>query len=399
MKRFILFVFLFPFAVCSFAQRLKTDTVFVFAVCNQDKSDTLNFRYVPKGSKVSWWDNKNNCHIAKCNGLGYDYIILDTAKISLSNILFLSTIAVFREGKDTLQKDQSSYPYVFNVDCGHKAMTLFEFEKLKRWLEYRNEMKTGRSKGIPFQFPGSNTNKDLITEKHEKLERKIAASNRDVDTLPKYYGLKTNFVKNLLNEVNVTFELPIRKNITLDFGLGILYQTSNGYASHGLISVCNYLSSSFVFSGKLNGLDHSYNNRKGFTIEFTPKYFPGKRRFGYLAPQFCYRFYNYHDRDILIDEGDDYRFCRGHQKETSHAFQLQAVIGLQTPSHKRFAIDAFFGLGAMYRYGKYTRESLQWDNGPEHLYDPPVSEIVSKFSVSFVIGLKIGYRFGKHRIN
>ena len=89
----------------------------------------------------------------------------------------------------------------------------------------------------------------------------------------------------------------------------------------------------------------------------------------------------------------------GYQSENSHAIQLHALFGLQTPQYKKFIIDAFFGVGVMYRTGTFTRTKYVIAPNPDPDIDPPLVATVSRVTASAVVGLKIGYRFGKPKIH
>lgn len=122
-----------------------------------------------------------------------------------------------------------------------------------------------------------------------------------LDTCPLHYGLKTNLVRTFINEFNLTVELPIRRNFSVDLGLGVLY--SNPKANE--YNFAYFFSDLTRMRGRnLCYFDHSYLIRKGFTFEVIPKFFLSEKKQLYLGPQLCVRYYYYKDKWI-----DQFKKC------------------------------------------------------------------------------------------
>jgi hypothetical protein len=208
-------------------------------------------------------------------------------------------------------------------------------------------------------------------------------------------------VWDLVNEINISVELPVKRSFCIDVGAGILYAKPDADPR----DFASVMTEVFRFRGRHPGIfDHSYINRRGFSFEVIPKFFPSKKKHLYIGPQLCFRYYYYKDKWVWLNaSGSDYyhRSFYATQSEKSAVVQLNAMIGVQTPQIKRFIFDAFISVGMMYRGGVVRRSfEASYSSGGSYsnYYDPPKELTGSSVSVSVLVGFKIGWRFGKAKL-
>jgi hypothetical protein len=152
--------------------------------------------------------------------------------------------------------------------------------------------------------------------------------------------------------------------------------------------------------------DHSYYNRKGFSVEVMPKFFLLRKKTLFIGPQICFKYYHYQDKWVFInDVPDDYYYTTNYalQSEKSTAVHLNVMFGVQTPPIKKFLFDAFVSFGFLYRGGTVSRSTEKTVvNSHGTLlenYDPPQTFKGGGFSLSGQIGLRLGFRFGKANLH
>jgi hypothetical protein len=287
-------------------------------------------------------------------------------------------------------------PVIFDSTGLFKVMSYYDFRILIKTISYSN---TAQHIFNPFS---KNISSERYTAGLERKRQHRIEHFAALDTCPLHYGIKTNLVKDLINEINLSFEIPVKRNLCIDVGVGILYTRSN---SNTLGYDEAFAQFQFFKSDNQFWFDHSYYNRKGFGLEVIPKFFISKKRNLYIGPQLCYRYYNYQNKWVFnFDEGSDY-YHREHysfQSEKSSAVQLNAMFGVQTPQIKKFLFDAFISFGFMYRGGTVSR-TIEKTVGHYYgthieIFDPPKTFSGGGFSLSGQIGLRLGFRFGKAKL-
>ncbi len=393
MKYFItiLFATLFISIGCAAQIFRKEDTVVVFRTFSEYNNGLTKEMLFKKGYKISWVDSLGISHKSVIENIKPEFLLLDADTIYPGDIK-----AINSSGPPSFFPPNNSSNMAVIVDTGKRfqVMTFIEFEKLTK----TKAITFAQNQNDPFYKHISAEKYAADMDKKIQRRRKMFAA---IDTCPLHYGIKTNLVWDLVNEINLSFEIPVKRSLCIDVGAGILYATTNKYDGN----FASVLTELLHFRGNhLNFFDHSYINRKGFSLDVISKFFLSKKKHLYIGPQLCFRYYNYKNKWVWLDaDGSDYYHVSWEalQSEKSAAVQLNAMVGVQTPQIKRFIFDAFISVGIMYRGGMVSRSVLQTDyhEGSVLDYCDPHEEIKGGgITPSVLLGFKIGYRFGKARL-
>ncbi len=395
MKKYLIGL-LFISGMCdlSFAQNWNNwDTVLVFHTTykSRGKTNEHDFAYIKKG-RIQWVDKHNVKHKSVVQAMNSDFLMLDTFKVYPSDIIGLSKML---QSGPFPSFSKTSFTVVPDSTGEFIFMSFEDYEKhADRLLAISNP-----PPNKPFAPHITSQQYDSILEKKEQRRNAIFAA---LDTCPVHYGIKTNIVRDLTNEINLIFELPIKRNLCLDIGVGVLYaKNRDGY---DFATVLSAMKEGSLWSGSRYIFDHSFYNRKGFTLEAIPKFFLSKKKHLYVGPQLCFRYYYYDDRWSYVNEnGSDYyrNISFAFQSERSASIQCNVIFGVQTPQIKKFVFDAFMSFGFMYRGGSVTRSiyKTQYSEGSHtEIYDPPHKYKGGNFSMSGQIGFRMGLRFGKAKL-
>jgi hypothetical protein len=397
MKKILLFCFiiLFVFRTFSYSQNFKkVDTVLVFHVSNNIGGKTIE-SYIPykKDSKIHWMDNQNIEHKSIVNDMNSGFLTLNSSKVYPSeiNILFIKSqtgpIPTFREQPYSILHDSSNK---FSI------MSYYDFTVLLKELA----ITIAHNNNDPIYKNISPEEYKAAIERKKQRRREMFAA---LDTCPLHYGIKTNLVRDLTNEINVSFELPVKRNLCIDFGVGILYAKNR--SRFDFATVLSAMREGALWSNSYYIFDHSFYNRKGFTLEAISKFFLSKKKHLYLGPQLCFRYFYYDNRWSYVNEnGSDYyrRISWALQSERSSSVQCNAIFGVQTPQIKKFIFDAFISFGFMYRGGSVTRsiyKTYLHEGTHTEYYDPPEKFKGGNFSLSGQVGFRMGWRFGKAKLH
>lgn len=378
------------------AQRFKQeDTVVVFRVAFENGNGTSD-HYLPYKVKnvINWVDLQNVRHKSVLRQINPGFLRLDNNIVYPSDIYGISMQPPFGFMPSQPQLLSNVIP-----DSSGKflVMTFMDFEILSK------KEVLGSSQQNPAKNPFFKTmdSDKYITDLEKRKQRRIAMFAA-LDTCPLHYGISTNLVWDLTNEINLNFELPVKRSFCIEFGAGILYATPDPKSYH----FAGLLSKMFrIRDRNLSSFDHSYLFRKGFSLEVNPKFFLTKKKHLYLGPQLGFHYYYYSDKRIWInaDGSDDYhRAFYALQSEKSAAVNLNFLLGVQTPQIKDFLFDAFFSIGMTYRGGVVTRKMdityYGYGGSSTEFYDPP--QIIKRggWELSVQLGFKVGWRFGKAKL-
>jgi|GEM_PF-1451194 len=394
MKNYFIFLiaFLFFYTGATAQGFKKEDTVVVFQISIETRTGNIH-QYLPYKKKgvIHWVDNQNIRHKSVIHKMNSRFLMLDSALVYPSDIRSVAAPQPFPNTPFPLNN-----PYTLIPDSSNEfsIMTYYDYIILNKITTLSNTQRNND----PFHgaISPEKYSADLERKKQRRIEMFAA-----LDSCPMHYGIKTNLVRDLINEINLTFELPVKRNFTIDLGVGVLY-TSPGAPRNSFSYVISDITR--MRGRNLCYFDHSYLIRKGFTFEVIPKFFLSKKKHLYLGPQLCVRYYTYKDKWIFVNaDGSDYYHTSSYsfQSEKSTAVQLNAIFGTQTPQIKRFVFDAFVSFGVMYRGGvvsqsigkTYYHEWTTTDN-----YDPPREFKDGGFSLSAQIGFKVGWRFGRAKL-
>ncbi len=390
---FIILIACLFFYVGASAQRYKNeDSVLVLKISIETKTgNTYQYLAFKKGEVIRWVDNQNILHKSEILKMNSHALMLDSVLVFPSDI---KSVTVPYPLTNNPLKLINSAPVIPDSTSKFSIMSYYDF----RILDKTTTLYYVHANKDPFHsYISPEKYADHMARAKQRRIEMFAA----LDTCPLHYGLKTNLVRTFINEFNLTVELPIRRNFSVDLGLGVLY--SNPKANE--YNFAYFFSDLTRMRGRnLCYFDHSYLIRKGFTFEVIPKFFLSEKKQLYLGPQLCVRYYYYKDKWIFVNaDGSDYYHISFYslQSEKSTAIQLNAIFGVQSPQIKRFAFDAFVSFGAMYRGGvvsqrigkAYYHDWTTIDN-----YDPPREFKDGGFSLSAQIGFKMGWRFGKAKL-
>ncbi len=395
MKKNILLIALLCVSSLLSAQpyRLK-DTIVVFKLKFETPNGTV-LKYVPYKipRKLRWTDKQNAMHRAVLRKINAHYLLLDTTRVYPSDI---SALVMTHFPDSCHYTHRKTKPVIYDSSGRFTIMSYYDFRNLIKIISFSEN-----AQHIPNPFFKNISSEKYAADLERKRLRRIEHFAA-LDTCPLRYGLKTNLVRDLLNEINLSVEIPLKRNFCIDVGVGILY--TRPYTESASYDMA-FAQFSFLKSSNQSWFDHSYYNRKGFGIEVIPKFFISKKKNLYIGPQLCFRYYNYHNKWIFInDEPGDYyyRANYAYQSEKSTAVHLNIMFGVQTPPIKRFLFDAFISFGFMYRGGTVSRsiEKTTGINYGTYLvnYDPPQAFKGGGFSLSGQIGLRLGLRFGKTKL-
>jgi len=396
MKNHVIFLIAVLFInTASSAQRFKQeDTVVVLQVARETGNGTSD-HYLPYKIKnvINWVDQQNVRHKSVLRKINPGFLMLDTAIVYPTDIKGVSMAPPFGFMPSQPQMISNVIP-----DSSGKflVMTFMDFEILsKKAVLASSQQNQSRN---PF-FNNVNSEKEIADLEKQK-QRRISMFAA-LDTCPVHYGISTNLVRDLTNEINLNFELPVKRSFCLEFGAGILYATPDPKACH----FAGLLSEKFrIRNRNLSSFDHSYLFRKGFSLEVIPKFFLSKKKHLYLGPQLGFHYYYYSDKLIWLNaDGSDYyhRSFYALQSEKSAAVNLNFLLGVQTPQIKKFLFDAFFSIGMTYRGGIVTRSlEMSYGSSGSHtdFLDPPQMLKVQGWELSVQLGFKIGWRFGKAKL-
>jgi hypothetical protein len=398
MKNHVIFLIAVLFInTASLAQRFKQeDTVVVFQVAYETGNGT-SIHYLPYKIKnvINWVDQQNVQHKSVLRKINPGFLMLDTAIVYPADIKGVSMAPPFGFFPSQPQMTSNVIPDSSGI---FRVMTFMDFEILsKKAVLASSQQNHNRN---PF-FNNIDREKEIAGLEKQK-QRRIAMFAA-LDTCPVHYGISTNLVRDLTNEINLNFELPVKRSFCLEFGAGILYATPDPKACH----FAGLLSENFrIRDRNLSSFDHSYLFRKGFTFEVIPKFFLSKKKHLYLGPQLGFHYYYYNDKRIWLNAAgsDDYHVALyALQSEKSAAVNLNFMLGVQTPMIKRFLFDAFFSIGMTYRGGVVTRKMniTYYGYGGSHtdFFDPPQMLKVQGWELSVQLGFKIGWRFGKAKLS
>jgi len=395
MKKNILLITLIFFSSLLSAQHIRLDdTVVVFKLDIGRYNGTAK-QYMPYTlqNTVKWSDKQNVIHRSVLRRINSGYLLLDTTKVYPSD---MTGLALAPSPGFFPSQSQKAIPLISDSNGRFDIMSYYDFRILIQTTSY-----TSRSQNIhdPLYKSISPEKYTAILErrKQHRLERMAA-----LDTCPLHYGIKTNLLKDLINEINLSFELPVKRNLCIDVGAGILY-TRSGTNTLGYDEA--FAQFRWCKSPNQFWFDHSFYNRKGFGLEVIPKFFLTRKKTLYLGPQLSFHYFTYQDKWVFnFDEGsDDYhREHYAYQSEKSESLQVNAMFGVQTPQIKKFLFDAFISFGFMYRGGSVSRsvEKIYGHYMGTHIdnFDPPKTFKGGGFSLSAQIGMRFGFRFGKAEI-
>ena len=399
MKRYILTIAVMFISTLLSAQRIRLDdTVVVFKLKYETRNGVI-MKYVPYIThqkpyithyKLRWTDGQNIIHRSVIRKINARYLLLDTTRVYTSDIsaLVMTHFSWFvkRKTKQVIFDSTGLFNIMSNYDFKH----LVQITSYSRTVEH-----------IPNPIFANMSYDKFVADLERRKQRRIRHFAA-LDTCPLRYGIKTNLVRDLINEINLSIELPVTRSFCIDVGGGILY---TGYNSNKLSYYEAFAQFRRLKSDNPFGFDHSYYNRKGFGLEVIPKFFIFRKKILYIGPQLGLHFYHYQNKWIFnYDEGEDeyHRDYYSLESEKSTSINLNAMVGLQTPQIKRFLLDAFVSLGCMYRGGTVSRSmgkiySYRYGTQIEN-YDPPQTLKPGGFSLSGQIGVRLGFRFGKARL-
>jgi len=395
MKNYLIFLIAVLFInTASSAQRFKQeDTVVVFRVAFETGNGTSD-HYIPYkiNNVINWVDQQNARHKSEIRKINPGFLILDTAMVYPTDIKGVS-MAPF----GFFPSQPQVAPNVIPDSSGNfSIMTYMDFEIFSKKLALASSQQNQNRN--PFF---NNVDSEKYIADLEKQKQRRIAMFAALDTCPVHYGISTNLVRDLTNEINLNFELPVKRSFCLEFGAGILYATPDPKRCHiagGLTDLVQ------IRDRNLSSFDHSYLFRKGFTIEVIPKFFLSKKKHLYLGPQLGFHYYYYSDKRIWLNaDGSDYyhRAYYALQSEKSAAVNLNFLLGVQTPQIKKFLFDAFFSIGMTYRRGIVSRsiEMIYGSGGSSaDFFDPPQILKLGGWELSVQLGFKIGWRFGKAKL-
>jgi hypothetical protein len=394
MKKIILLITILCFSTFLSAQRFRPeDTVVVFKL-NIKTQNGMVIKNVPykTGKKLRWTDKQNMVHKSVLRGINAHYLLLDTTRVFTSDINALVMTHFPISSRYALRKTR---PVTFDSNGLFNIMNYYDFHILLK----KNSFSGLTQAPNPFYKNISSEQYAVLLER--KKQRRIEHFAA-LDTCPLHYGIKINLVKDLINEINLSVEVPVTRSFCIDVGGGIFYTRSDSksdsydraFAQFPVLKEKNQ----FWF-------DHSYYNRQGFGIEVMPKFFLLKRKLLFIGPQLCFNYYQYQNKWVFInDEPDEYYYTTNYayQSEKSAAVHLNVIFGVQTPPIKKFLFDAFISFGFMYRGGTVSRtiERSEVKNYGTILtnYDPSKTFKGGGFSLSGQIGLRLGLRFGKAKL-
>jgi len=383
---------IFSFCFISIAQHFRgEDTVVVFRATTVPGS--LN-KYFPfkNGNELSWVDSNGISHKSKITKIAAEHLLSDSDTIYPAEVkeLLLSGPLVFVPG----EKKHKNIPVETDSSRRFRVMTTLEFEKLAK-TEF---IIKAQQNNDPFYKHISPEKYAADMDQKNYRRRSMFAA---LDTCPVHFGIKTNLIRDLTNEINLYVELPVKRSFCIDLGAGILYSTPDPKPYH----LAGFLTDLVLIRNRnLPSFDHSYLYRKGFTFELIPKFFLSKKKHLYLGPQLGFHYYYYKDKWIFLNaDGSDYYHVSYYafQSEKSIAINLNALVGVQTPQIKRFIFDAFFSIGATYRGGivsRSIRKEYYHEWTKTFYFDPPIEFNPDGFELSVQLGFKIGYRFGKAKL-
>jgi len=375
------------------AQPFKNeDTVVVFQASTPVPGKISKYIIFKKGNVFAWVDRNDISHKSKISKITAGFLLVGADTVFPADIksLVLSGPAaiMLSEKQMMIAAEQSdSRPY-FSV------MSYLEFEKLSKTeiIVEAKEHYDPLYKHVSAEKYAADMDKKI-----QRRKNMFAA----LDTCPMHYGIKTNLVRDLVNEINLNFELPIKRNLCLDMGVGIWYakpDASRYDFAYFLTTLTN------IRGRHITMFDQSYLYRKGFSLEVIPKFFLSKKKHLYFGPQLGFHYYYYTDKLIFLDaDGSDYYHVSFYaiQSEKSAAVNLNAIIGVQTPQIKKFLFDAFFSIGMMYRGGVVSRsEDILYlhEGSVKDYYDPPLKLKDGGIFLSVQLGFRIGWRFGKAKL-
>ncbi len=371
---------------------LPEETVVVFQTSTPAPGMTNKCLLFKAGNDFGWIDPNGVLHKSKILKITAGFLLVDSDTVFPADIksLALSGPAAF-----FLSKNQERFVPVKSDSTGlFRVMSFQEFEKHSK-TEFLKEAKEHND---PFykHIPAEKYAADM--DKKMKRRKNMFAA---LDTCPLRYGLSTNLVRDLTNEINLNFELSVKRNFCIEFGAGILYakpDASRYDFAYFLTTLTN------IRGRHITMFDQSYLYRKGFSLEAIPKFFLSKKKHLYLGPQLGFRYYYYTDKLIFLDaDGSDYYHISSYaiQSEKSAAVNLNMILGVQTPQIKRFLFNAFFSIGMMYRGGVVSRsEHIEYhhEGSVKEYYDPPIKLKDGGIFLSVQLGFKIGWRFGKAKL-
>jgi hypothetical protein len=388
-KRKFCLLIIFFFCSYSFAQPFKkNDTLVVFKALPVPGTVTKYFPF-KKGNKISWVDRNDSLHKSTISKITANYLVVNKDTIFPVDIksVFISGPLCFMP----YQTQNMSISLESDTIRRFNVMSYLEFEKLTK----TEVIIKAKENNDPFY-------KHVSAEKYAAdMDKKIQRRKKmlaDLDTCPLHYGIKTNLVRDLTNEINIYFELPLKRNFCIDVGAGVLYAKpdANRYDFASVVSDLNQIRNRNLF-----WFDHSYINRRGFTFEIISKFFLTRKKHLYLGPQLGFKYYHYNDKWIWLNaDGSDYYHISFYafQSEKSAAVNLNAIFGVQTPQIKKFLFDAFFSKGMTYRGGVVNRKIdkayyHEWTT--TDYYDPPEEIKGGGVELSVQMGFRIGWRFAK----
>ncbi len=388
----LLIVVLFISASTSAQPYKNEDTVVVFQTSTPVPGMINKYLLFKEGNEFGWVDSNYILHKSKISKITAGFLLVDADTVFPADVksLVLSGPAAFMPSKN----QERTVPVKSDTIQSFRVMSYQEFEKLSK-TEFIIEAKQHND---PFY-------KHISAEKYAAdMDKKIQRRKNmfaALDTCPLRYGISTNLVRDLTNEINLNFELPVKRSFCLEFGAGILY-AKPGASRYDFASFLTRLTN--IRGRHITMFDQSYLYRKGFSLEVIPKFFLSKKKHLYLGPQLGFHYYYYIDKYIFLDaDGSDYyhRSFYAIQSEKSTAVNLNMIFGVQTPQIKRFLFDAFFSIGMMYRGGVVSRSAdilYLHEGSVKDYYDPPKVLKGGGFFLSVQLGFKIGWRFGKAKL-
>ncbi|HOV11329.1 MAG TPA: hypothetical protein PLL90_06170, partial [Bacteroidales bacterium] len=247
----LLIVVLFISASTSAQPYKNEDTVVVFQTSTPVPGMINKYLLFKEGNEFGWVDSNYILHKSKISKITAGFLLVDADTVFPADVksLVLSGPAAFMPSKN----QERTVPVKSDTIQSFRVMSYQEFEKLSK-TEFIIEAKQHND---PFY-------KHISAEKYAaEMDKKIQRRNNmfaALDTCPLHYGIKTNIAKDLTNEFNLSFELPIKRDLCIDIGVGVLIPLDffGPYPATVLTQISEFRDRHITW------FDHSYLIRKGF---------------------------------------------------------------------------------------------------------------------------------------
>jgi hypothetical protein len=402
------------------------DTLLVFTIHSQFSTDTVAFRYITKGRKISWWDKNNERHESKINRFTNEYMVLDTAKVSFDNIKSISTVLGNNKGVMNAIALQMADAGSIIVNGNPNVMTRAEYGKTVRSWNFRKEMKEKEMRMPGYSpsvggFPGFKKPSSLESplDQYLKKENKIAWEIAMKDTNRKlfdsvhqgrmYYSKEYNQKRKqrryleylephsltlslselLANEVTLTYGYRVNRWLGFEIAPGLYFPTS--WKAVPEITYVQYC----------RGLMYNRSRMNGYQANLYLKFYLPARPNRYIALKGFCRYLYYNDEEVMTwyEPYGDYS-CNSVQSEKGWASGFTLLCGWQVTRFKHLTFDFYFGLGAFKRRGEIIEYSggRYIDNwGHQIPMKYPITYSRENWFPSIQASIKIGVRFGSRK--